>query len=411
MIHKKRLPQAISYQDDFPILINTNRGRPLIYLDSAATSQKPQQVIDAIHHYYCHDNANIHRGVYELSERATRKYEDTRKTVKQFINAASADEIVFVSGTTEGINLVAQTLGRHFWQAGDEVILSAMEHHSNIVPWYLLKEQIGVVLKVVPINDAGELDIDVYKQLFSARTKMVALTHVSNVLGTINPVKELITIAHEYDVPVLLDGAQAAPHIPIDVQALDCDFYLFSSHKLYGPTGIGILYGKIKWLELMPPHHGGGDMIETVAFEKVTYAKAPQKFEAGTPNIAGVIGLDAAIHYVQAIGFDAIMAHEKELTQYTHDALSSIAGVRLIGTAKERLGVFSFVMDGIHPHDIGTIVDHEGIAIRVGHHCAMPLMQHYQVPATARASLGIYNQKSDIDALVSGLQIAKRLFL
>lgn len=395
---------------DFPILQETNRGKPLVYLDSAASAQKPKAVIDAISHFYSHDYANIHRGIYELSERATNLFEDTREWVKQFIHATVKEEIIFVRGTTEGINLVAQSLGRTNWKAGDEVILSTMEHHSNIVPWYLLKEQIGIELKVIPINDEGAIDLEAYKALFSSRTKMVAIAHASNVLGTINPVKEMTAFAHAHHVPVLVDGAQAVPHLPVNVQELDCDFYVFSGHKMYGPTGSGILYGKKALLDAMPPYQGGGDMIETVSFSKVTYAKTPHKFEAGTPDIACVIGLAAAIRYVQAIGMPAIHEHEQALLAYAEQQLATIPGLRIIGTAKPKVGVISFVIDGIHPHDIGTVLDHEGIAVRAGHHCAMPLMERFNVPATVRASFGIYNNESDIDALIEAIQLAKRLF-
>lgn len=394
---------------DFPILQTNNRGKPLIYLDSAASAQKPQQVIDAITHFYTHDYANIHRGIYELSERATELYEDTRVQVKHFIHAAHAEEIIFVRGTTEGINLVAQTFGRSQWQAGDEVILSAMEHHSNIVPWHLLREQLGIVLKVIPIFDNGTLDMEAYQALFSPRTKMVAIAHASNVLGTINPVKAMTAMAHARGVPVLIDGAQAVPHMPVNVQDIDCDFYVFSGHKIYGPTGIGVLYGKQALLNAMPPYQGGGDMIETVAFDHVTYAKAPQKFEAGTPDIAGVIGLSAAIQYMQSIGMPAVFAHEQALLHYAEPRLLAIPGLRILGEAP-KVGVISFVLDDIHPHDIGTVLDHEGIAIRAGHHCAMPLMQRLQVPATVRASFGVYNNQNDVDALIAGIQLAKRLF-
>lgn len=395
---------------DFPILQQKNRGKRLTYLDSAASAQTPRQVVDAISHFYLHDYANIHRGIYELSERATKLFENTRAHVAAFIGAEHKEEIVFVKGTTEGVNLIAQSLGRTSWQAGDEVILSGMEHHSNIVPWYLLKEQIGIVIKVIPVTDAGALDMDAYKKLFNSRTKLVSLTHASNVLGTINPVKEITAIAHEHLVPILLDGAQAVPHMPVNVQEIDCDFYVFSAHKLYGPTGVGVLYGKKKWLDAMPPYQGGGDMIETVSFEKVTFAKAPQKFEAGTPDIAGVIGLDAAIHYVQAIGMQNMYEHEQVLLSIAEKKLAAIPGLRIIGTTKPKVGVISFVMDDIHPHDIGTVLDHEGIAVRAGHHCAMPLMERFKVPATVRASFAIYNTEEDVDALVAGIELARKLF-
>jgi cysteine desulfurase/selenocysteine lyase len=398
------------WRRDFPILQSSNRGKPLIFLDSAASAQKPKAVIDAIADFYAKDYANIHRGIYELSERATQRYEDARVRVKTFINAKQAEEIIFVKGTTEGINLVAQTVGRLNWQAGDEVILSTMEHHSNIVPWYLLRQQVGIVLKVIPVNDEGALDLDAYQKLFSPRTKMVAVTHASNVLGTINPVKEMASVAHAHGVPILLDGAQAVPHMVVDVQALDCDFYVFSAHKLYGPTGVGVLYAKKALLDTMPPYQGGGGMIETVSFAKITYAKTPQKFEAGTPDMGGVVGLHVAIDYVQAIGMAAIFKHEQALLNYAEPKLLAIPGLRIIGTVKPKVGVISFVLADIHPHDIGTVLDHEGIAIRAGHHCAMPLMERFQVPATVRVSFGVYNTEQDIDALIAAILLAKRLF-
>lgn len=395
---------------DFPFLEKTNRGKPIIYFDSAASAQKPSQVIQAISDFYADDYANIHRGIYELSERATHLYESTREVVRKFIRANSADEIVFVRSSTEGINLVAQSFGRMQWKAGDEIILSEMEHHSNIVPWYLLKEQLGIELKIIPVLDSGALDLDVYKKLFSTRTKMAAFAHVSNVMGTINPVKEMVRIAHEHNVPVLLDGAQAVPHMPVNVQDIDCDFYVFSGHKLYGPTGIGILYAKKALLDAMPPYQGGGDMIETVSFSKVTFAKVPQRFEAGTPHISGVIGLAAAIHYLQAIGMQPIFDHEQVLSAYAESKLLNIPELKIIGNAKPKVGVISFVIENIHPHDIGTVLDHEGIAVRAGHHCAMPLMQRFQVPATVRVSFGMYNHEKEIDELMAAIQLAKRLF-
>lgn len=396
-------------RQDFPILKKTNRGKPLIYLDSAASAQKPQQVIAAIANLYTTDYANIHRGIYELSERCTELYERTREKVRSFLNAKRADEIVFVRGTTEGINLVAHCLSVD-WQQGDEVILSTMEHHSNIVPWQMLAKKIGIELKIIPITDSGAMDVAAYKNLFSARTKLVAISHVSNALGTINPVNEMTAIAHDQKVPVLLDGAQAVPHLPVDLQAIDCDFYVFSAHKVYGPTGIGVLYAKKKWLDLMPPYQGGGDMIETVSFSDVTFAKPPQKFEAGTPDISGVIGLYAAIEYVEAIGMQTIFAHEQALLDYAEPALANISGLAIIGTARPKVGVISFVMKDIHPHDIGTVLDHQGIAVRAGHHCAMPLMERFKVPATVRASFGVYNNEQEIDALIAAVSSAKRLF-
>lgn len=397
------------FKKDFPLLAGTNRGKPLVYLDSASSAQKPQQVIDAVSRFYGHDYANIHRGIYELSERATNLFELAREAAARFINAGSS-EIVFTSGTTAAINLVAQSFGRSQWQAGDEVIVTEMEHHSNIVPWYLLKEQIGIVLKVVPVLDDGSLDLPAYEKLLSPRTKMVAVTHVSNVIGTINPVRDMIKLAHAHGVPVLVDGAQAVPHLAVDVAELDCDFYAYSSHKLYGPTGLGVLYAKKKWLEQMPPYQGGGGMIETVSFDEVTFVKAPHKFEAGTPDIAGVIGLLAALEYVSKIGMQNIAVHEQSLLDYAEAQLMQIEGLRIIGTARPKAGVISFVMDSAHPHDIGTVLDHEGIAIRAGHHCAMPLMQRFNVPATVRVSFGIYNHPADVDALIAALQLAARMF-
>lgn len=397
-------------RNDFPILAEREQGKPLIYLDSAASAQKPQAVLEAISQFYQHDYANIHRGIYELSARATHYYEEARHTVQRFIHAKHPEEIVFVSGTTGAINLVAQSFGRQHFKAGDEVILSGMEHHSNIVPWYLLKQELGIELKVIPVLDDGSLDLAAFDALFSPRTKLVALSHVSNALGTINPIAAMISTAHMHNVPVLIDGAQAVPHMPVDVSALDADFYAFSGHKLYGPTGIGVLYAKKRYLDAMPPYQGGGDMIETVAFDHVTFAKAPQRFEAGTPNIAGVIGLAAAIRYVEKMGMQAIADHEQALLIQAETALSAIAGLRIIGTAKPKVGVISFVIDGIHPHDIGTVLDHEGVAVRAGHHCTMPLMERFNVPATVRASFGIYNNEADIAVLIRGIQSAQRMF-
>lgn len=396
-------------RQDFPILQQSIHGKPLVYLDSSATTQKPQSVIAALQHYYSQDNANVHRGVYELSERATRAYEKTRTQIQKFINAKESREIIFVNGTTAGINLVAQSFGSQL-QAGDEVIISAMEHHSNIVPWQMLRDQRGIALRIIPIFDSGEIDLDAYRALFSSRTKLVAVTHASNMLGTLNPIKDIINTAHEQGVPVLVDGAQAFPHVPIDVQELDCDFYVFSAHKAYGPTGVGVLYGKKEFLEKMPPSQGGGYMIESVSFDKTTYNTLPYKFEAGTPNIAGVIGFSAALDFMQNLGMENIAAHEHELLQYATQQLLTLSGLTIIGSAKNKVGVISFVLENIHPHDIGTILDHQGIAVRAGHHCAMPLMERYQVPATVRASFGVYNTKEDIDALVLGLHEVKRLF-
>ncbi len=404
MVNKIISAELNELKKDFPLLHQTVNDHPLVYLDSAATSQKPQVVLDAVNHYYANDNANVHRGVYTLSERATAAYEAARTTIQQFINAPHQHDIIFTKGTTEAINLVAASFGRSEVTAGDEILISAMEHHSNIVPWQILCEQTGAVLKVIPVHDDGTLDLEQYQQLLSPNTKLVALAHVSNVLGTINPVKDMIAMAHANQTPVLLDGAQAAPHIAVDVQALDCDFYAFSSHKLYGPTGFGVLYGKTQWLEKMPPYQSGGDMIRYVTFEKTEYNDLPAKFEAGTPNIAGAIGLAAAIEYVNQIGFANIVRHEQALTQYANAALQTVPGLQIIGTASEKVGVFSFVLAQAHPHDIGTILDHAGIAVRAGHHCAMPLMQRFKVPATVRASLGLYSTDQDIDRLVVGLQ-------
>jgi len=393
---------------DFPILRESIHGRPLVYLDNAATTQKPEAVIEAIAGYYRHDNANIHRGVHLLSQRATREYEQARGRVRKFLNARKTTEIVFVRGATEAINLVAQTYGRTNVGRGDEVLISAMEHHSNIVPWQMLCQEKGAVLRVAPINDAGELLVDELEKLLSPRTKLVAITHLSNALGSIVPVREVVSLAHAKNVPVLVDGAQAAPHLPVDVQDLDCDFYAFSGHKIYGPTGIGVLYGKAEFLEAMPPWQGGGDMISSVTFEKTRYNKLPYKFEAGTPDIAGVIGLGAAIGYVERIGLNAIAEHEDRLLKYATDRVGSIGGVRLIGTAAKKAGVLSFAMEHIHPHDLGSILDHEGVAVRTGHHCAQPVMDRFHLPATVRASFALYNTAAEIDALAEGIEKAKR---
>ncbi|MBI3990067.1 MAG: cysteine desulfurase [candidate division NC10 bacterium] len=397
-------------REDFPVLKQQVHGKPLVYLDNAATSQKPQVVIDTITQYYLTVNSNVHRGVHFLSEQATQAYEGARDKVRRFLNAPHTREIIFVRGSTEGINLVAQSYGRTFLKEGDEIIISAMEHHSNIVPWQILCEQIGARLRVIPINDNGEVLLDEYKKLLGERTKLVSVVHVSNVLGTINPVKPIIEMAHSRGVPVLLDGAQAAPHLPVDVQDLDCDFYVFSGHKLFGPTGIGVLYGKAHLLETMPPYQGGGDMIRAVTFEKTLYNVPPYKFEAGTPHIEGVIGLGAAIDYLSGIELERIAAYERELLVYATEVLSSIPGLRMIGTAKEKASVLSFVLDHVHAHDIGTILDQEGVAIRAGHHCAMPLMQRFGVPATARASLAFYNTRTEIGMLVRAIYKVKELF-
>jgi len=388
----------------FPILRQRVHGKPLVYLDNAATSQKPQVVLDTIERYYEQENANIHRGVHYLSECATADYEAARGIVQSFLRAPRASEIIFVRGTTEGINLVAQTYGRTNVGAGDEVLITAIEHHSNIVPWQILCGEKQARLRVAPINDRGELLLDEFEKLLTPRTKIAAITHVSNALGTVNPIKQMVEMAHLRNIPVLVDGAQAVPHIPVDVQALDCDFYAFSGHKVYGPTGIGVLYGKTELLEAMPPYQGGGDMISSVTFEKTTYNKLPYKFEAGTPDIAGVIGLGAALEYTQGIGLDAIAEHEHDLLEYATAKIREIPGVRLIGTAAEKAGVLSFILDEIHPHDVGTILDQEGIAIRTGHHCSQPVMDRFGIPATARASFAVYNAREDIDALAKGIE-------
>ncbi len=394
----------------FPILAQMIYGKPLIYLDSAATSQKPQAVIDVMSHFFLKENANVHRGVHYLSVRATEEYEKARAKVQGFLNAEYIEEIIFVRGTTEAINLVAQTYGKTQVHAGDEVLITAMEHHSNIVPWQMLCEQTGARLRVVPINDAGELQLDELERLIGPRTRLVAVTHVSNVLGTLNPIHRIVELAHSRGVRVLVDGAQAAPHLKVDVRALGCDFYALSGHKMYGPTGIGVLYGRHELLESMPPYQGGGDMILSVSFEKTVYNKAPYKFEAGTPNMAGAIGLGAAIDFLGELGPEAVAAHERAVLVYATKALATVPGLRLIGTAAEKVGVLSFVLDGIHPHDIGTILDREGVAIRTGHHCAQPLMNRFGVAATARASLGCYSTERDIDALVAGLAKVQEVF-
>jgi cysteine desulfurase / selenocysteine lyase len=395
---------------DFPILHQEVHGRPLVYLDSAATSQKPQVVLDALADYYARDNANVHRGVHRLSERATEAYEGARARIRRFLNAAHPREIVFVRGTTEGINLVAQTYGRRTVGRGDEMIITALEHHSNIVPWQMLCEETGATLRVVPIDDAGEVDVDAYERFLGERTRLVAVAHVSNALGTIVPVKRMIEAAHRRGIAVLVDGAQAAPHLRIDVQDLDCDFYAFSGHKAYGPTGIGVLYGKTTLLEAMPPYQGGGDMIKSVSFEKTVYNDLPYKFEAGTPNIAGAIGLGAGLEYLDGLGLDRVAAHEHALLVHGTERLSALPGLRLVGTAREKASVLSFLVDGVHAHDVGSILDREGIAVRTGHHCAMPVMTRFGIAATTRASLAVYNTREDIDALVEGLAKVREIF-
>lgn len=388
---------------DFPILSQKVHGKPLVYFDNAATTQKPLKVINAINKYYSAENSNVHRGVHFLSEAATEAYENVRAKVARFLNATDSSEIIFTSGATEGINLVANSYGRAFLKAGDEIIISTMEHHSNIVPWQMLCETIGAKLQIIPINDDGELLIEEYKKLINNKTKFISVTHMSNALGTINPVKQIISIAHEHGIPVLVDGAQAAPHMTVDVKELGCDFYVFSAHKLYGPTGIGALYGKNKHLSAMPPYKCGGDMIRSVTFERTTYNVVPYKFEAGTPNIAGVIGLGAAIDYIGEVGLPLIEAYEQELLKYAAASISNIKGIKIIGTAKEKGAILSFISDKAHPHDIGTILDLEGVAIRSGHHCAMPVMQRFGVPATARVSLSFYNTKEEVDIFINAM--------
>ncbi len=395
---------------DFPLLQQREHGYPLAYLDNSNTTQKPNTVLQAMEHYYRYDNANVHRSVYALSERATEDYEAARDKIQQLIHAEHRHEIIFVKGATEGINLIASSFARAHIKAGDEIIISVMEHHANIVPWQWVCEQYGATLRVIPIDDNGELDFAAYSDMLNARTRLVAITHVSNVLGTINPVQRIIARAHAEQVPVLLDGAQAVPHLPVDVQALDCDFYVFSGHKMYGPTGTGVVYGKTKWLEKMPPYQGGGSMIQQVSFAKTTYQKLPYKFEAGTPNIAGMIGLGAAVDYLQQLGLSRICAYEQQLLQEATAQLTTVPGLRIIGTATEKAAVISFVMADIHPHDIGTVLDSRGLAVRVGHHCAMPLMERYQVPATVRVSFAPYNTTEEITALIEALREAQRIF-
>ena len=395
---------------DFPILGREVRGRPLVYLDNAATTQKPRAVLDALTRYYTESNANIHRGVHYLSETATQAHEAARATMQRFFNAREAREVIFTRNATEGINLVAQTFGRTQVGEGDEIVITGMEHHSNIVPWQMLREQTGATLRVAPITDDGELEWDELERLVGPRTKLVAVVHLSNSLGTVNPVRRVVELAHAHGAAVLIDGAQAAYHFPVDVQALGCDFYVATGHKLYGPTGIGVLYGKAERLEAMPPYQGGGDMISSVTFEKTTYNALPYKFEAGTPHIAGAIGLAAAVDYLTGLGLDQVAAHERGLLAYGTEALRQVPGVRLIGTASEKASILSFVMEGVHPHDIGTVVDQEGVAIRTGHHCTQPVMDRFGIPATARASLAMYNTRDDIDALIRALDRARGVF-
>ncbi len=388
---------------DFPVLHQKVHGKPLVYLDNAATTQKPLKVIEAIERYYRYDNSNIHRGVHALSERATEQYERVRSAVQRFLNAADPKEIIFVRGTTEAINLVAQTYGRQNVGSGDEVLITAMEHHSNIVPWQILCQEKGARLRVAPINDRGELVLEEFEKLLGPKTKIAAVSHLSNALGTINPVREITRMAHARNIPVLVDGAQAAPRMAVDVQELDVDFYAISGHKTYAPTGIGVLYGKTKLLEAMPPYQGGGDMIASVSFEKTVYNRLPYKFEAGTPNIADTIGLGAALEYLEELGLEEIERHEQDVLAYATRQVEGIPGVSIVGTAQAKAGVLSFTIDGIHPHDIGTILDREGIAVRTGHHCAQPVMQRFGIPATARASFGLYNTREEADALVRGI--------
>lgn len=394
---------------DFPILHQEIQGCRLAYLDNAASSQQPMAVIDAVSQYYQHDHANVHRGVHTLSHRATDAYEAAREKIRAYINAASTSEIVYTRGTTEAINLVAASLGQDV-RSGDEILISHMEHHSNIVPWKLLCERTGATLRVAPINEQGELLTDEMIALMNKRTRIVALAHVSNALGTINPVELIIKAAHDHDIPVLIDGAQAMSHSIVDVQKLGCEFYAFSGHKMFGPTGIGVLYGREDWLERLPPWQGGGEMILSVSFDDTVYNRLPYKFEAGTPNIAGAIGLGAAIDYLQTIGMQNIATYESDLLEYLTDQLASVPDVRLIGTAEHKAGVQSFVIEGIHPHDLGTVLDHKGVAIRTGHHCAMPVMEFFGVPGTARASLAFYNNREDVDQLIDGISVATKMF-
>lgn len=414
IVHRSSLaaePYAVAkIRADFPILSRTVRGRPLVYLDNAATTQKPKQMIDRLVRYYSEENSNVHRGVHFLSELATLEYENARGTVQRFLHARSEKEIVFTRGTTESINLVAQTWGRANLREGDEVLISAIEHHSNIVPWQMLRDEKGIALRIIPVSDAGELLIDEYERMLNPRVKLVAVGHASNALGTINPIRRMAAAAHANGSLILVDGAQGVPHLPVDVQDLGVDFYAFSGHKVYGPTGIGVLWGRESLLDAMPAWQGGGDMILSVSFEKTTYNALPYKFEAGTPNIAGVVGLAAALDYVSGIGLEAIGAYERELHDYASRRLLEIEGLRLIGTAREKASVISFVLDGVHPHDIGTILDGEGIAIRTGHHCAQPLMMRFNVPATGRASFGLYNTREEADALVAGLHKVIEVF-
>lgn len=395
---------------DFPILHTTMNSKPLVYLDSGASAQKPRCVVEAMRDFYFNDYANIHRGVYRLSQRATDLFDLARSKVRKWIGAKSDKEVVFVRNATEGINLVAHGFGRAFFKTGDEIILSAVEHHANIVPWQLLRDDIGVVLKVAPVNQRGELDVDRFVDLFSDRTRFVAMTHVSNALGSVFPIAQVIRLSHDRGIPVLVDGCQAVPHQPVDVTQLDADFYVFSGHKMYGPSGVGVLYGKSRWLEKMRPYQGGGDMIETVTFEKTTFAAPPAKFEAGTPDIAGVIGLGVAVDYVNEVGIERIEAHEQDLLRFATAQLLELDGLRIVGTAAHKAGIVSFVLRGVHPHDVGTILDQQGVAVRAGHHCAQPVMDLFDVPATVRASFGMYTTKNDVLALVEGIRVVQEIF-
>ncbi len=397
-------------REDFPVLTEQVHDVPLVYLDSAASNQMPVSVIERINHYHRHEHANVHRGIHTLSTKATIAMEEARDKVKEFINARFREEIVWTYGTTDAINLVANTFGRMNFREGDEIILTEMEHHANIVPWQIIAEQVGAVIRVIPMDDRGVLDFDHFTKMIGAKTRLLAITQISNVLGTVNPVKEYIDIAHEHDVPVLIDGAQSAPHMPVDVQDMDCDFFVFSGHKMYGPTGIGVLYGKKHWLDEMPPYRGGGEMIDRVTFEHTTYNETPFKFEAGTPPIVAAIGLGTAIDYIRDIGFAGMQQHEHELLQYATERLLSIDGLRIIGTAPDKASIVSFMLEDIHPHDIGTLLDQQGIAIRTGHHCAQPLMDRLELPATARASFSVFNTQEEVDKLVDSLKIVKRIF-
>ncbi len=395
---------------DFPVLHQDVHGHPLVYLDNAATTQKPKQVLDVLQHYYEHDNANIHRGVHELSQRATRDYEQGRKSIAKFLHAPSPDECIFVRGTTEAINLVAHSFARPRLGPGDEILVTTMEHHSNIVPWQLVAEMTGAKVVACPIHDDGSLDMDAFANMVGPQTKMISVVHVSNALGTVNPIHDIVAIAKQHGVPVMVDGAQAAPHLTIDVQELGCDFYAISGHKMYGPTGIGVLWGKREHLDAMVPYQGGGEMIASVTFEKTTYNEIPHKFEAGTPHIAGAIGLGAAAEYLLSVGVDAIAAHEHDLLEYATQKVSKLPGVRIVGTAPGKASVLSFTIDGIHPHDVGSLLDHEGVAIRTGHHCAQPVMDRYGLPATNRASFGMYNTREEVDAFVAAVENCIQIF-